>query len=70
MKDVPKLPCSVHPSRRRLRGRGQSRGFVYVEYLIVTGFVFIAIMVAFYKMGPRIVSHFRDNVKLVVEKAP
>ena len=61
---------NIQAATKRVRQRARSRGLVYVEYLIVTGFVFFVVMVTFYKMGPRVVGNFRDAIKVVVEKAP
>lgn len=61
---------NIQAATKRLRQRARSRGLVYVEYLIVTGFVFFVVMVTFYTMGPRVVTNFRDAAKTIVEKAP
>lgn len=58
------------PALCGLRRRARSRGFVYVEYLIVAGFVFISAMIGFYKLGPGIVKTYRLAAKIVVEQAP
>jgi hypothetical protein len=55
---------------KKLRRRRASRGSVYLEYLIVTLTVSFTMAVAIVNLGPGLLKHHRDVVKVVVEKAP
>jgi hypothetical protein len=62
---------SLEPSQlTRLRRRTRQRGSVYIEYLIVTVTVSIALAVALRAVGPKLLTYHRSAVTTVLTRAP
>jgi len=55
---------------RWVRGRGRSRGYFYVEYLVVTSTIFFLLIAVLCRLGPQVVLRHRQMVNVIAKKGP